>query len=79
MKKWPGQNLLDILLNLGPPPKILNQNLFDVVVSSGIGIFYSYQLKAVVPANFLFFAVPLLDDRVIFMFLAIQLDRKSVV
>ena len=77
MKKWPGQNLLDVLLNLGPPPKILNQNLFDVVVSSGIGIFHSDQLKAVVPANFLFFSVPLLDDRVIFMFLAIQLNGQN--
>ena len=63
-------------MHSGPPLKILNQNLFDVVVSSGIGIFYPYQLKAMVPANFLFFAVPLLDDRVVFMFLAEPFPQK---
>ena len=55
-------------------PEIVDQDTLDVVIPPGVGIFYPDQFEAVFAADLLLFAVAALDDGVVAVLAAIQLD-----
>ena len=57
--------------------KVLDQNIFDVMISASIGVFNSDQLKIMILADLVFLAIAFFDGLIFKVLLAVKFDCQN--